>query len=184
MDNLKKVAAYCRVSTDRQKEEGTIDTQFPPIKEWVAKNNSVIIDWYLDDGWSGELLARPELDRLRDDTSKNLWDGVVFVDRDRLARKLSLQELIIDELRDKGKEIIFLNEPLADNPEGRIMQQIKGVFAEYERAKITERMRRGKLFKAKMAIWLVTMPHMGIDIYSRQKRKTVTLKSMSQRQRW
>lgn len=146
---MKRIAAYCRVSTDRQKDEGTIEEQYPPIEEWASKNNYTIVSWYKDDGWSGELLARPDLDRLRDDANKKLWEAVVFIDRDRLARKLSLQELIIDELRDKNIEIFFLNEPLADNPEGRIMQQIKGVFAEYERAKITERMRRGKIHKAK-----------------------------------
>jgi len=146
---MKRLAAYCRVSTDRQKDEKTIDVQKTFISEWASKNDVAIIEWYLDDGWSGEMLARPDLDRLRDDVKKELWEGVVFLDRDRLARKLSLQELIIDELRDKNIEIILLNEPLADNPEGRIMQQIKGVFAEYERAKITERMRRGKIHKAK-----------------------------------
>jgi len=146
---MKRLAAYCRVSTDRQKEEETIGVQKGFIREWAEKNNAQIVEWYMDDGWSGELLARPELDRLRDDVRKELWEGVVFLDRDRLARKLSLQELIIDELRDKNIEVIFLNEPLAENPEGRIMQQIKGVFAEYERAKITERMRRGRIHKAK-----------------------------------
>ena len=146
---MKRLAAYCRVSTDRQKEEQTIEVQKRFIEEWASKNDTLIVEWYLDDGWSGELLARPELDRMRDDAKKSIWEGVVFIDRDRLARKLSYQELLIDELKDKEKEVLFMNEPLADNPEGRIMQQIKGVFAEYERAKITERMRRGKIHKAK-----------------------------------
>jgi site-specific DNA recombinase len=147
--NMKKVAAYCRVSTNRQEKEENIEVQEGLVKEWATKNNAVIVEWYKDDGWSGELLARPDLDRLRDDVNKRIWDAVVFVDRDRLARKLSFQELVIDELNEKNLELIFLNEPLADNPEGRIMQQIKGVFAEYERAKIAERMRRGKIHKAK-----------------------------------
>ncbi len=145
----KNLAAYCRVSTERQRDEQTIEVQKSIIKEWAAKNNAIIVGWYIDDGWSGELLARPDLDHLRDDADKGIWEAVIIVDRDRLARKLSLQELVIDELVEKEIGVIFLNEPLADNPEGRIMQQIKGVFAEYERAKIAERMRRGKIHKAK-----------------------------------
>lgn len=146
---MKKVAAYCRVSTERQEVQQTILVQKSVIEEWASDNDALIVEWYLDDGWSGYILNRPELDRLRDDVGKGLWEAVVFVDRDRLARKLSFQELIIDELTEKQIEVILLNEALADNPEGRIMQQIKGVFAEYERAKITERMRRGKITKAK-----------------------------------
>ena len=145
---MKRIAIAARVSTNRQEKEATIESQIAELEFWASENDCVIVERYIDDGWSGEILARPELDRLRDDASKGIWESVVFVDRDRLARKLSLQELVIDELVEKDVEIIFLNEPLADNPEGRIMQQIKGVFAEYERAKIAERMRRGKIHNA------------------------------------
>ena len=88
---MKKVAAYCRVSTDRQKEEQTIEVQRTFIREWQDKNDATIVEWYLDDGWSGDTLERPDLDRLRDDVSKGLWDAVVFIDRDRLARTLAYQ---------------------------------------------------------------------------------------------
>lgn len=151
MDNSKKlrIAVGGRTSTERQKDEQTIGVQKGLIETWAEENEAEIVDYYLDDGWSGELLARPELDRLRDDANKDLWDAVVWVDRDRVARKLSYQELIIDELREKRKDVIFLTEPLAIDPEGRILQQIKGVFAEYEKIKIAERMRRGKIRKAR-----------------------------------
>ncbi len=146
---MKRVGGLCRVSTDRQKDEQTIEVQKNIVNDWAAANGATITEWYCDDGWSGELLARPELDRMRDDASKDLWDAVVCVDRDRIARKLSLQELIIDELQEKQKEVIIISDPLAETMEGRIMQQIKVVFAEYEKHKIAERMRRGKINKAK-----------------------------------
>lgn len=146
---MKKVSAYCRVSTDRQKDEQTIDVQKTFLEEWATKNDAVIVEWYLDDGWSGDTLDRPEIDRLREDANKGLWQGVVFIDRDRLARTLAYQEYVIRELRDKNLEVIFLNNPLADTPMERTMQQVYGIVAEMERINIAERMRKGKIHKAK-----------------------------------
>jgi len=146
---MKKFAAYCRVSTDRQKEEQTIDVQKTFIKEWAENNEAVIIDWYLDDGWSGDTLERPELDRLREDANSNLWQGVVFIDRDRLARTLAYQEYVIRELLDKSIDVQFLKNQLAADKQTRILQQFWGIAAEIERINITERMRKGKIHKAK-----------------------------------
>src|SRR3989338_6838726 len=146
---MKKVAAYCRVSTDRQKEEQTIEVQRTFIREWQDKNDATIVEWYLDDGWSGDTLERPDLDRLRDDVSKGLWDAVVFIDRDRLARTLAYQEYVIRELREKDIEVIFMNNPLADSALERAIQQVYGIVAEIERITIAERMRKGKIHKAK-----------------------------------
>jgi site-specific DNA recombinase len=146
---MKRLAAYCRVSTDRQKDEQTIEVQETFIKEWVSKNDAVIVDWYKDDGWSGDSLERPDLDRLREDANKNIWQGIIFIDRDRLARTLAYQEYVIRELRDKSLEVIFLNNPLADTPLERAMQQVYGIAAEIERINTTERMRKGKIHKAK-----------------------------------
>ncbi|KKR50057.1 MAG: hypothetical protein UT84_C0015G0005 [Candidatus Curtissbacteria bacterium GW2011_GWA1_40_16] len=166
---MKRIAIAARVSTNRQEKEATIESQIAELEFWASENDCVIVERYIDDGWSGEILARPELDRLRDDASKGIWESVVFVDRDRLARKLSLQELVIDELVEKDVEIIFLNEPLADNPEGRIMQQIKGVFAEYERAKIAERMRRGKIHNANEGKLVTGTPPYGYKYFPKTK---------------
>ncbi|OGM55400.1 hypothetical protein A3F62_04905 [Candidatus Woesebacteria bacterium RIFCSPHIGHO2_12_FULL_44_11] len=149
MEEIKKVAAYCRVSTDRQKEEQTIEVQKRFIREWAEKNNAVITDWYLDDGWSGDLIARPELDRLREDVNKGIWEAIVFIDRDRLARNLPYQEYVIKELLEKDIKPIFINNPLADDAQTRVLQQFYGIVAEMERINIAERMRKGKIHKAK-----------------------------------
>jgi len=146
---MKRLAAYCRVSTDRQKDEKTIESQKREIQEWATAKDYVIVEWYIDDGWSGDMLARPDLDRLRDDAGKSLWEGVVWLDRDRLARRYSYQELIIEEFQEKGIEVIFIHQANAETPEDKILQGFQGLFAEYERVKITERMRRGKMHKAK-----------------------------------
>ena len=151
MDEHKSIAlaAYCRVSTERQRDEKTIESQKMEIDDWAKANDVTIVQWYVDDGWSGDMLARPELDRLRDDADKGLWGGVIFADRDRLARRYSYQELIIEELTEKGLEVQFIHQAKAETPEDKILQGFQGLFAEYERVKITERMRRGKIHKAR-----------------------------------
>jgi site-specific DNA recombinase len=95
------------------------------------------------------VLARPALDRLRDNAMQKLFEAVLIHAPDRLARTYVHQEVLIEELKKAGVQIIFLNRPLADTPEDRMLQGMQGLFAEYEKAKIAERFRRGKLHKAR-----------------------------------
>ncbi|MCK1552696.1 recombinase family protein [Bradyrhizobium sp. 177] len=60
---------------------------------------------YIDDGWSGDILARPSLDQLRHDARGNTWQAVLVYDPDRLARRYSYQELVMDELREALRRI-------------------------------------------------------------------------------
>lgn len=151
MENIgqKKLAAYCRVSTERQAEEQTIAVQKRFIQEWADKNNAVIVKWYCDDGWSGDLLQRPDLDQLLEDVALGLWSGVVFIDRDRVARNVAYQEYVFRELRDKSIELYCVNHPMADTDEGNALQQVLAVFAELDRKRIVRKMTQGKINKAK-----------------------------------
>ncbi len=152
----KLVATYYRVSTAMQEENQTIQTQISAVKEFADKNNLKIVQEYKDDGWSGDSLIRPALDQLRVDVKKKMWDAVLIYDPDRLARRYSYQELVMDELRDAMVEIIFVTTPAPKNSEDKILHGVKGLFAEYERAKITERFRLGKLRKVKEGHLLVS----------------------------
>ena len=145
---IKLVATYARVSTARQEEEQTVKNQQISMSEYAQKNNLTIVRQYTDEGWSGTILMRPELDKLRADAKQKLWDAVLIYDPDRLARKSSYQALIMDELQDAGIEVMFVTTPAPKNDEDKILYGFKGLFAEYERAKITERFRLGKLRKA------------------------------------
>lgn len=145
----KLIAIYARVSTSHQENEGTIETQIVAIKDYAQKNNLIIIQEYLDNGWSGDILARPALDQLRQDAKNKIWNGVLIYDSDRLARRYSYQELVMDELKEAGIEIIFVATTAPKNPEDKILHGVRGLFAEYERAKITERFRLGKIRKVK-----------------------------------
>ena len=143
------IAIYARVSTARQEEEQTVKTQLAAVKDLANQRQYVIVTEYIDDGWSGDILARPALDRLREDARRKIWDAVLMYDPDRLARRYSYQALLMDELRDLGIDVLFVTTPSPTTGEEKILHGVKGLFAEYERVKIAERSRLGKLRKAK-----------------------------------
>ena len=148
------VALYARVSTGRQENEQTIESQLDEVKRRIESDGNKLLSHnvFIDDGWTGTLLARPALDELRDAVRDQRFDALYVYDRGRLSRIFAHQEIVLEELEDKGIKFISLHDIQDDSPEGRVMQAMQGVFHEYERVKIVERMRRGKLFKAKNGI--------------------------------
>src|SRR3989338_10075029 len=161
--NIKLIAIYGRVSTSNQENEGTIETQLAAVKDFSKKNNYTIVQEYLDNGWSGDSIIRPALDQLRMDAKKKIWEGVLIYDPDRLARRYSYQELVMDELREAGIEVLFVTMPSPKNEEDKILYGVKGLFAQYERAKITERFRLGKIRKVKEGHVLTTEAPYGYE---------------------
>ncbi|MCK1481011.1 recombinase family protein [Bradyrhizobium sp. 197] len=145
----KLIAIYARVSTARQEEEGTVETQLIALRDFARQHGYNIVKEYIDDGWSGDILARPSLDQLRQDARGKTWQAVLVYDPDRLARRYSYQELVMDELREAEIEIMFVTVSAPKNSEEKILHGVRGLFAEYERAKIAERFRLGKLRKVK-----------------------------------
>jgi len=146
---MKKSVIYARVSTEKQEEQKTIESQLAELREICKKDGATIVKEYIDNGISGGVLARPSLDRLRDEASSGLFAAVYILSPDRLARKYIYQAIVMEELKKKGIEIIFLNKPVTDNPEDQLLLGIEGLIAEYERAKIMERTRRGRFHRAR-----------------------------------
>ena len=151
MRPLKLVAAYARVSSDRQDKEQTIDSQIDALRRAADQRG-----WHLapdliclDEGRSGATLARAGLDRLRDLVAEGTCATVLVCSPDRLARNYAYQVLVIDEFERAGCEVVFLNHAFGDSPEQQMLLQMQGVFAEYERALIQDRTRRGRLFWAR-----------------------------------
>ncbi len=118
-----------RVSTEKQEEEKTIESQIDELREICKREGYEIVREYIDDGWSGETLARPALDKLRDDASKGIFDAVYIHSPDRLARKFIYQGLVIEELRKKGVEVFFLNKKVSDSPEDQLLLGVEGLIA-------------------------------------------------------
>src|SRR6266478_775067 len=149
---MKKTAAiYARVSSERQKEEGTIASQTALLLEYAkAHELSVPPEWiFEDEGYSGALLARPGLERLRDLASEGQLEVILVYSPDRLSRRYAYQVLLLEEFSQQGVEVRFLKGAAGQNPEEQLLVQFQGMIAEYERAQIAERSRRGKRHRAK-----------------------------------
>jgi site-specific DNA recombinase len=144
-----RVALYARVSSERQEKERTIESQVEVLTSKAAEEGWAVEMTCLDNGYSGSRLDRPGLDRVRDAAAAGLVDGVVVLCPDRLARDYVHQMLVLQELSRFGVKVIFCEEGLGDDPAGRLSVQIQAAVAEFERTKIMERNRRGKLFKAR-----------------------------------
>jgi len=144
-------ALYARVSSDRQKEAGTIGSQTTLLREYAeAHDLQVPAEWiFEDEGYTGATLARPGLERLRDLAAEGQLEVVLIYSPDRLSRKYAYQVLLTEEFSRHGVQVIFLKSSAGETPEERLMQQFQGMIAEYERAQIAERTRRGKRYRAK-----------------------------------
>ena len=149
-DNL-RVGLYARVSGEQQEKEDTIASQLEAVTQRVASDGLECEPelCFVDDGYSGYILARPGLERLRDQAAAGLIDRLYVLDPDRFSRKYAYQVLILEELTRCGVEVVFLRNPPGHGPEENLLLQVQGVIAEYERAKIMERCRRGKQYAAR-----------------------------------
>jgi len=141
-----RVGIYARVSSDQQAEQQTIQSQVSALRERVAADGHSLPEQlcFLDDGVSGATLTRPALEKLRDTAYAGSLQKLYVHSPDRLARKYAWQVLLVDELHSHGVEIVFLNHTMGASPEEDLLLQMQGMFAEYERAKILERSRRGR----------------------------------------
>jgi site-specific DNA recombinase len=146
-----RAASYARVSSDKQAEEGTIASQSAALRERMVQDNLLIEEelCFADDGYTGTTLVRPALERLRDMAATGAFDRLYVHSPDRLARKYAYQVLLLDELHRCGVEVVFLNHDIGRTPEDQLLLQVQGMIAEYERAKLLERCRRGKLHMAR-----------------------------------
>ena len=147
---LRRNAIYARVSSEAQAQQGTIASQLAAVQTF-ATNHGLQVDpdlIFADNGVSGTTLARPRLDALRDKAAAGEIEQVLVLSPDRLARKYAHQLMLIEEFKKLGAEIVFTNRQIAASPEDQLLLQMQGVIAEYEREKIVERHRRGKLHKA------------------------------------
>jgi len=142
-----KLALYARVSSDEQREGQTIDSQIAELERFAREKGWECVDVYKDDGWSGALLSRPELDRLRDDARNGRFEAVLINDVDRLARDLTNLGVIKGDLERRGVRVIFRKLPSESSPTQSLMVNILGSFAEFERAMIADRTRRGRRHK-------------------------------------
>jgi len=145
-------AIYARVSSARQKKDQTIGSQLEALRACAAQSRlDVPAEWvFADEGHSGATLVRPGLEALRDLAAQGCVDVVLVYSPDRLARKFACQALLIEELARAGARVEFVsNGARGDSPEDQLLVQFQGMFAEYEKAQLAERYRRGKAYRAR-----------------------------------
>src|SRR3954453_22172867 len=148
---VSSAAIYARVSSARQKEQQTIDSQIAALHAHAEQLGlEVAPQWvFSDDGHSGATLVRPALEKLRDLVAQVPVEVVLVYSPDRLARKYAYQALLIEEFAKAGSSVVFVKGPSSDSPEDALLVQFQGMIAEYERAQIIERTRRGKAHRAR-----------------------------------
>ena len=141
-----RVAIYARVSGEQQAKDDTIASQLEAVTQRVASDALECAPelCFLDDGYSGDILARPGLERLRDQAAAGVIDRLYVLDPDRFSRKYAYQVLILEELTRCGVEVVFLRNPPGRGPEENLLLQVQGMIAEYERAKIMEALSPGQ----------------------------------------
>jgi len=145
------VAIYARVSSEQQAEAGTTASQLEALLQRVKEDGYEVTPelCFVDEGYSGATLIRPSLEQLRDAVAAGVIDRIYVHSPDRLARKYAYQVLLIEEFQRCGSEVVFLNHAFGETAEENLLLQVQGMVAEYERAKILERSRRGKLHSAR-----------------------------------
>lgn len=151
---MKTAAIYTRVSSDQQKEDKTIDSQVETLLAFASEKGIVIAqeNIFKDEGYSGTVLVRPGLEKIRDLCAEGRIQTVLIYSPDRLSRNYAYQIVLLDEFASYGTEVLFMNSPKAQTPEEALLLQFQGMISEYEIALIKERSRRGKRFKAKAGI--------------------------------
>ena len=139
---------YARVSSDRQEQEETIQSQLAELRAHLSEAG--LVDWqeFTDEGYARDDLRRPSLDRLRDLVAEGGVDRLYVQAPDRLASGAKLI-ILVEEFQQKGVAVNFVKGSVEDTPEGKLLLHMQGAIAEYERTKIAERTRRGKLCWAK-----------------------------------
>ncbi|MFY0546403.1 recombinase family protein [Brevibacillus sp. H7] len=165
------IAIYARVSTEEQARSGFSLTD--QLRECRNKAGTNEVAEYVDEGISGEFLDRPQLARLRQDIRSGIIHKVICLDPDRLSRKLMHQLLITDEWDRHGVELQFVNGEYAKTPEGTLFYSMRGAIAEFEKAKINERMSRGRREKARQGRVLRDFHMYGYDYDKETEQLTV-----------
>jgi site-specific DNA recombinase len=148
---VSSAAIYARVSSARQKKDETIGSQTAALREHAEQARlDVPEEWvFEDEGHSGATLVRPALEALRDLAAQGCLDVVLVYSPDRLARKFAYQALLLEEFARAGVRVEFVKGPRGDTPEDQLLVQFQGIFAEYEKAQLAERYRRGKTHRAR-----------------------------------
>lgn len=150
---------YARVSTQEQAEKGfSLAQQMEALRAYTAREGLEILEEITDPGESGASLERPGMDRVRELVAGGGVSFVLAQDRDRFAREPAYLYLLKTEFAGHGTKLQAFNDRGDDSPEGEFFDGVLDQLAKLERAKLTERSRRGKLQKVRQGKILAAAP--------------------------
>lgn len=152
----KKIVAYLRVSTEAQTEKYGLDLQKQKILDYCKKNAVIIDDWYIDGGYSGSKLDRPQMQRLLNDAGQGFISTVYVYKLDRLSRDTAdTLELMHKTLPKFGVEVVSMSEDIRNNnPMDKVMLTMNAAMNQYERETIRQRMTDGMIERVKKGYWM------------------------------
>jgi len=139
---MKKVVIYSRVSTEKQ----TVENQLQTLREISDRNGWEIVGEYSDIGVSGSLSRkdRPQFDELLKDGNRKKYDCILVWSIDRIGRSLSDLVSFLNDIQSKNIDIYIHQQGIDTNTHtGKMMFQMLGVFSEFERNIIRERIKSG-----------------------------------------
>jgi site-specific DNA recombinase len=151
IDTAALAAIYARVSTTEQADKGySLQTQIESCQTMAQQEGYTVPDTHVFiDDYTGTSLNRPQFKHLRDLVHQRLVQAVFVHDLDRLSRKLAHQLLLSEEFEQAGVALRIVTMPEgAKTPEAQLLSNVRGIIAEYERAKILERTARGRKGRA------------------------------------
>jgi DNA invertase Pin-like site-specific DNA recombinase len=168
-----KIAAYVRVSTTAQAEDGFgLDVQRAAVRGWAKAKGHRLVAILADEGISGakELEDRPGLADAISMIRDRQAHGIVVPRLDRLARDLIVQETVLAEIRRIGGEVFSTSPAEAsyltddpDDPSRKMIRQVLGAVSEYERSMVVLRLRNGRRRKAQIGGYAAGAPSLGFE---------------------
>ena len=163
----KRAIIYVRVSTDEQAKGYSLQTQMEGCRRYAEEMDYAVAATFQED-YTGTSLDRPALNEMRTYLNSDKAVSVLIVyDLDRIARKSVHQMILEEELLRFGVTVEYVIGRYDDSDEGRLQKQIRASIAEYEKAKILERSKRGKRGKAQSGFVLVgSRPPYGYKVNS------------------
>lgn len=156
-----RVALYLRASTAKQSEEGySLDYQRDKLLELANLKEWEVVEEYTDAGESGRTINRPAFKRMMADAKRNRFDVVLVYKLDRFSR--SLQDLlnVINLMQSHGVFVWSVTQSYDDRtPEGRLMRNMLGSFAQFESEMIGARVKDGMARRAREGDWNTSPPY-------------------------
>ncbi len=152
----KQNVAYLRVSTEAQTEKYGLDMQKQKILDYCEKKGVVIDKWYIDGGYSGSKLDRPEIQELLDDSERGVVGTVYIYKLDRMSRDvIDTLNLLYRVLPKYGVRVVSMTEELKfENPMDKVMIGVNAIMGQYEREVIYMRTRAGMVERVKKGLWM------------------------------